>query len=128
MASSGINVRTQSLRLSLWSQLSCAHRNALLIDYIQVLRWSALGAGIFYGVYHQAGIKAQLKVRHIDNEYEKQQSLIQKAKAEWAKKTMPKEKTDPSAGEFFVSVVEEGDLGLGSRAGDIGRVNKRWWW
>jgi F-type H+-transporting ATP synthase subunit e len=73
----------------------------MLRGHLQVLRWSALAAGVFYGVYHQAAIKAQLKVRHIDNEYEKQQSLIQKAKAEWAKKTLPKEKTDSSAGELI---------------------------
>ena len=94
MASSGVNVRTLLLRPS-----ASDSSNFNTEKYLQVLRWSALGAGIFYGVYHQAAIKAQLKVRDIDNEYEKQQSLIQKAKAEWAKKMMPKEKTDPNAGK-----------------------------
>ncbi|KAF6220106.1 hypothetical protein HO133_003237 [Letharia lupina] len=56
-----------------------------------VLRYAALLTGVGYGFYHQASIAAQTKMAHIDREFENQASLISKAKAEWAKKTMPKE-------------------------------------
>lgn len=60
-------------------------------NYAQVLRYTALVAGIGYGYYHQKSIVAKAKAAHRDREFEKQASLIAKAKAEWAKKTMPKE-------------------------------------
>jgi len=56
---------------------------------IQVLRYSALGAGIFYGLYRQASLTASAKLAAIDREYEHKQSLIEKAKAEYIKKNMP---------------------------------------
>ncbi|MCJ1279920.1 hypothetical protein MMC21_007744 [Puttea exsequens] len=62
----------------------------------QVLRYSALGAGVGYGLYHQAAIRAKIKVQETDTQYAHQQSLIRQAKSEWAKKTLPKEKTDAS--------------------------------
>ncbi|KAL2049544.1 hypothetical protein ABVK25_010231 [Lepraria finkii] len=73
-----------------------------------VLRYSALGAGIFYGLYHQSALKARSKINQINADYQHQSSLIQKAKAEWAKKTMPKESkteggsviTDPMDSKF----------------------------
>jgi len=63
----------------------------LLADSIclQVLRYSALGAGIFYGLYRQASLSASAKLAAIDREYEHKRSLIEKAKAEYTKKNMP---------------------------------------
>lgn len=55
----------------------------------QVLRWSALGAGIFYGLYHQAKLSTAAKLAAIDREYQHKQSLIEKAKAEYTKKSLP---------------------------------------
>jgi F-type H+-transporting ATP synthase subunit e len=54
-----------------------------------VLRWSALAVGVFYGFSHQASITAREKSAKIKHEYDQQESLIQKAKAEWAKKNSP---------------------------------------
>jgi len=59
---------------------------------VNVLRWSALGAGIFYGLYHQASLTAAAKASAINREYEHKQNLIDKAKAEYKKKHMPAEK------------------------------------
>jgi F-type H+-transporting ATP synthase subunit e len=58
----------------------------------QVLRYSALAAGVFYGLYHQASLSASAKFAAINREYEHKQSLIEKAKAEYSKKNMPANK------------------------------------
>ena len=55
----------------------------------QVLRYSALGAGIFYGLYHQAKLSSAAKLAAINREYEHKQHLIEKAKAEYSKKNSP---------------------------------------
>jgi len=58
---------------------------------LQVLRYSALLAGIAYGFSHQASITAKSKLNHIEAETKHHESLIRKGKAEWAKKTAPPE-------------------------------------
>ena len=63
----------------------------LLTRYTQVLRYTALVTGVGYGFYHQASIAAKAKIAQLDRQNEHQASLIAKAKAEWAKKTLPKE-------------------------------------
>ncbi len=55
----------------------------------QVLRWSALAAGLFYGFSHQRTIYATQKADHSKHEYEKKQKLIEQAKAEYAKQKNP---------------------------------------
>ncbi|KAF2281357.1 uncharacterized protein EI97DRAFT_368631, partial [Westerdykella ornata] len=50
-----------------------------------VLRWSALGAGIFYGFFHQSAIKSQHQQAQAAAEWAHKESLISQAKAEWAK-------------------------------------------
>ncbi|KAI9809037.1 MAG: hypothetical protein M1825_002326 [Sarcosagium campestre] len=75
---------------------------------VNVLRYSALALGVFYGFYHQTSIKAQQKVAQIDRDYERRTSLIQKAKAAYIQKTLPPEKktasgdiiTDPNDAKF----------------------------
>ncbi|KAF2707933.1 hypothetical protein K504DRAFT_458412 [Pleomassaria siparia CBS 279.74] len=52
---------------------------------LNVLRWSALGLGVFYGIYHQSSISSRAKIAQAKHEFEHQQSLIQQAKAEWAR-------------------------------------------
>lgn len=69
---------------------------------MQVLRYTALVAGVGYGFYHQRSIAARANMAHVDKEYEHQASLIAKAKSEWAKKTMPKD-VKAGAGEFSFS-------------------------
>lgn len=56
---------------------------------IQVLRWSALFGGVFYGLYRQSTLNTQAKLAEHEREYKHKESLIQKAKAEWAKKNAP---------------------------------------
>lgn len=54
---------------------------------LQVLRYSALAVGIFYGFTHQRSITATQKTAAAKREYEHKQSLIEKARAEYAKKS-----------------------------------------
>ncbi|KAH8820378.1 putative ATP synthase subunit E, mitochondrial [Xylogone sp. PMI_703] len=56
---------------------------------VNVLRWSALGAGVIYGIYHQASISSAARAAAAQREYEHKQHLIEKAKAEYSKKTKP---------------------------------------
>ncbi|KAI1612171.1 ATP synthase E chain-domain-containing protein [Exophiala viscosa] len=56
---------------------------------VNVLRWSALAAGIFYGFTHQRTISSNTAAAHAHAEYQHKLDLIQKAKAEYAKKNLP---------------------------------------
>ncbi|KAK4100620.1 hypothetical protein N658DRAFT_497071 [Parathielavia hyrcaniae] len=65
---------------------------------VNVLRYSALGLGIFYGFYHQRTITSSQKAAAAQREYDHKQELINKAKAEYAKKKQPAAGTPASAG------------------------------
>ncbi|KAF2088363.1 hypothetical protein K490DRAFT_65040 [Saccharata proteae CBS 121410] len=71
---------------------------------VNVLRWSALGLGVLYGVYHQTSISSRDQAAAAHAEFERKQQLVQQAKAEWAKKTAPKDAsgivTDPNDPKF----------------------------
>ncbi|KAH7023117.1 ATP synthase E chain-domain-containing protein [Ilyonectria destructans] len=73
---------------------------------VNVLRWSALGLGVFYGFTHQRSITSAQKAEHAKHEYEQKEKLIQKAKAEFAAKSNPAAAsandviTDPSNPKF----------------------------
>ncbi|KZF23901.1 hypothetical protein L228DRAFT_246751 [Xylona heveae TC161] len=75
---------------------------------VNVLRYSALVLGVFYGLTHQASLTAQQKIAQIDRDYEKKESLIAQAKAAYVQKTLPAEKktasgdivTDPNDSKF----------------------------
>ncbi|MCJ1306082.1 hypothetical protein MMC08_008900 [Hypocenomyce scalaris] len=75
---------------------------------VNVFRYTALLLGVTYGVYHQSVISATAKINEINREYSHKENLIQKAKAEWKKKNMPKESktegggviTDPNDSRF----------------------------
>ncbi|KAI9669091.1 MAG: hypothetical protein M1831_000683 [Alyxoria varia] len=56
---------------------------------LNVLRYSALGFGIFYGLSHQRKIYANDRVASEKHEYEQKVSLIDRAKAEFARKKNP---------------------------------------
>ncbi|RKU43790.1 hypothetical protein DL546_005252 [Coniochaeta pulveracea] len=56
---------------------------------VNVLRYSALGAGIFYGFYHQRKINQTIHAKHAEQEYKHKQELIEKARAEFAKSKSP---------------------------------------
>jgi F-type H+-transporting ATP synthase subunit e len=66
------------------------------------LRYSALLFGVFYGFSHQRTIYANAKAAHAEHEYKHKEALIQKAKAEFAKKNLPPQaKTADGGGEFL---------------------------
>ncbi|POR31990.1 ATP synthase subunit e, mitochondrial [Tolypocladium paradoxum] len=56
---------------------------------VNVLRWSALAVGVFYGFSHQRTITVTQRAEHEKHEYEHKQKLIDQAKAEFAKKKNP---------------------------------------
>ncbi|KAJ5166594.1 uncharacterized protein N7482_005375 [Penicillium canariense] len=60
---------------------------------VNVLRYSALVAGLVYGVYHQSSLNSSAKRTEIEHEYARKERLIEQAKAEWKKKTQPKQET-----------------------------------
>lgn len=100
MASQGANV-------SLWPLLRPphdsnpvvpAHSNISVRD--QVLRWSALGLGIFYGVYHQRTINSSDKAAVEHNDWTRKEKLIAEAKAQYAKLTAPRNAGSKDAGTF----------------------------
>jgi len=53
-------------------------------------------AGLVYGVYHQSSLSSAAKRAEVEHEYARKERLIEQAKAEWKKKTMPQE-TKPQA-------------------------------
>lgn len=56
---------------------------------LQVLRYSALFAGIGYGLYHQTTINKKIQEHHNEEAIHHRESLVEKGKAEWVKKTSP---------------------------------------
>ncbi|KAI1006333.1 hypothetical protein K3495_g1891 [Podosphaera aphanis] len=52
---------------------------------VNVLRYSALGAGVIYGVWHQSKLSAAARDAAAHQEYKHKQTLIAQAKAEYAK-------------------------------------------
>ncbi|KAL1302427.1 hypothetical protein AAFC00_002820 [Neodothiora populina] len=64
---------------------------------VNVFRWSALALGVAYGFSHQASISAADKLRENAQEYERKQSLISQAKAEFARKNAPKDSSSKSS-------------------------------
>jgi len=56
---------------------------------LQVLRWSALGLGLFYGITHQASISARDRTTAAQRDWKHKEDTIAKAKAEYARKNAP---------------------------------------
>ncbi|KAL6720650.1 F1F0 ATP synthase subunit e, mitochondrial [Lecanora helva] len=127
MATSGVNVSplrrkiygppARAMLLAIHKKLrrTTLYANAV---FIQVLRYSALLAGVAYGFTRQSSITAQTKSNHIDAEYKRKEGLVQQAKAEWARRTAPAEAnaviTDPSSPNFdletLMTKVADGSL------------------
>ena len=59
------------------------------LTILKVLRYSALLFGIFYGFQHQRSLDSAAAQSHKAHEYQKKTDLIEKAKLEWKKKSMP---------------------------------------
>lgn len=109
MASSGVNVSPLFLphsHLSSPFPLPTLNQpqNLTPLPPLQVLRYSALLAGALYGFSHQASLTTQSKAHHLEAEHSRQESLIRQAKAEWAKKTAPRESSGAGTGMFAVSL------------------------
>jgi len=79
---------------------------------VNVLRWSALVAGIFYGFSHQRTITSNLAASHEEKEYKHRAGLIQKAKAEWAKKNSPSQAK--SSGSDIIEDTNDSKFDLGA--------------
>ncbi|KAI5294979.1 hypothetical protein KEM52_002682 [Ascosphaera acerosa] len=61
----------------------------------QVLRWSALGAGLIYGFTHQCSLDSQAKQTRAAREYAHKEALIEQARSEYRKlHTAPTKATD----------------------------------
>ena len=73
---------------------------------LQVLRYSALVAGLVYGVYHQSSLNSITKRKEIEHEYARKERLIEQAKAEYKKKTQPQETKTQSSGRTLQSLVD----------------------
>jgi len=56
---------------------------------VNVLRYTVLGLGIFYGFSHQRKITATQKAAEAQREYQHKQQLINKAKDAYAKSKRP---------------------------------------
>ncbi|KAI0430987.1 ATP synthase E chain-domain-containing protein [Xylaria sp. FL1042] len=56
---------------------------------VNVLRYSALAFGVFYGFTHQRSINASQRAAAAKKEYEHKQHLIEQAKAEYSKSKNP---------------------------------------
>ncbi|MCJ1296351.1 hypothetical protein MMC34_007917 [Xylographa carneopallida] len=54
-----------------------------------VLRYTALGSGVFYGLYHQRTLNAHAEQQSVQRRYRTEESLIAQAKAAYARKEMP---------------------------------------
>ncbi|KAF3482113.1 uncharacterized protein GIQ15_04872 [Arthroderma uncinatum] len=63
---------------------------------VNVLRYSALFAGVFYGLYHQSTLNTQARAAQIEREYKRQESLIERAKTEFKNKNSPPKKDENS--------------------------------
>ncbi|KAL1975253.1 hypothetical protein VTN31DRAFT_3645 [Thermomyces dupontii] len=74
---------------------------------VNVLRYSALAAGVVYGFWHQATLDARAKKAEAEREYRRKEKLIEQAKAEYRKRHAPAESkttggviTDPEDSRF----------------------------
>lgn len=73
---------------------------------LQVFRYSALVAGLIYGVCHQSSLTQATKRAEIEHEYARKERLIEQAKAEWKKKTQPKQETSTqSSGRMLFPTI-----------------------
>ncbi|KAJ4345376.1 F1F0 ATP synthase subunit e, mitochondrial [Didymosphaeria variabile] len=70
---------------------------------VNVLRWGALATGVFYGLYNQVSISSRERLQAKQREWEHHESLIQQAKAEWAK-THPSEQPKASSSSSAAKV------------------------
>ncbi|KAK0881244.1 F1F0 ATP synthase subunit e, mitochondrial [Friedmanniomyces endolithicus] len=56
---------------------------------VNLLRWSALAVGVFYGFSHQNAIHSRDKKAVTQHEWDRKAQIIDQAKAEWKKRNDP---------------------------------------
>ncbi|KAF9736166.1 hypothetical protein PMIN06_003794 [Paraphaeosphaeria minitans] len=78
---------------------------------VNVLRWGALATGVFYGLYNQVSISSRERLQAKQREWDHHESLIQQAKAEWAK-THPSEQKPASSGAKADSQDSNADINI----------------
>lgn len=76
-----LDTTTTTKTSHLSSLLVSSHSN---IPFLQVLRWSALGAGVVYGFVHNSSLKSTAAANKATNEFAKKEALIAQAKAKYA--------------------------------------------
>jgi hypothetical protein len=72
-----------------------------LDNLLQVLRYSALLFGAFYGFTHQRTLNASAKAAHAQQEYSHQEDLIKQAKKAWVEKQLPPDQRKKSDGGVY---------------------------
>ncbi|KAI1107726.1 ATP synthase subunit E [Jackrogersella minutella] len=65
---------------------------------VNVLRYTALSLGVFYGFTHQRSLTKAQKATAARREYEHKQQLIQRAKAEYARTKNPAPQSSEKSG------------------------------
>lgn len=65
---------------------------------VNVLRYSALAFGVFYGFSHQRSITAQHKAAAAQKDWEHKQRLIEQARAKYAETKAPKTQSTEKSG------------------------------
>lgn len=69
----------------------------------QVLRYSALAFGVFYGFSHQRSITASQKAAAAQKEWAHKQHLIEQARAQYAESKNPKPSSSEKSPRMFLS-------------------------
>jgi hypothetical protein len=85
---------------NLHKQIKINHEQETNALQKQVLRYSALIFGVFYGITHQQTLLSQQKANELKRKYHDEESLIAKAKAEYVKKTKPESQTEGGSGKL----------------------------
>ncbi|KAI1503256.1 ATP synthase subunit E [Biscogniauxia marginata] len=65
---------------------------------VNVLRYSALALGVFYGFTHQRSITAAQKAATAERDYKHKQQLIEQARAEYTKSKTPQAASSEKSG------------------------------
>ncbi|KAK8438664.1 F1F0 ATP synthase subunit e, mitochondrial [Candidozyma auris] len=77
-----------------------------------VLRYSALGAGLVYGAVHRYNLESAVSEQRKAEEWKKKEKLIKQAKAEYARLHAPKEQPNSGA-SLSLKTLEDPNLDFG---------------
>ncbi|KAG6851403.1 hypothetical protein H0H93_005801 [Arthromyces matolae] len=67
---------------------------------VNVVRWSALAVGVFYGFYHRRTLQANHDQQKIEHAIHTRERLITEAKDAWRRKNDAKSSADPEHPQF----------------------------